>query len=57
MGTIAPTGSVNDVFLANSYGKFRMESIVVGWITVGESEEYYADGRSGLGPRLFEVRL
>ena len=28
MGTIPPTRSVNDVFLANSYGRFRMESTV-----------------------------
>jgi len=55
-GTVAPTGSVNDVFLANSYGTFRLNSTVVPLITVSGSEKYYADRKSGLGPVLFEVR-
>lgn len=54
-GTIAPTGSVNDVFLANSYGSFQLNSTVTPWITVSRTEAYYADGKSGLGPRIFEV--
>ena len=54
---MAPTGSVNDVFLANSYGKFRLDSTVVPLITVSESEEYYADGKSGLSSKIFEVSL
>lgn len=55
-GTIAPTGSVNDVFTANSYGKFQLNSTVTSWVTVSREEAYYADGKSGLGPRIFEVR-
>ena len=54
-GTVAPTGSVNDVFLANSYGTFSLESIVYPWVTVSKSEAYYADNQSGLGPRVFEA--
>ena len=57
VGTVAPTGSVNDVFLAYSYGKFRLDSTVVLLITVSESEEYYADGKSGLSSKIFEVSL
>lgn len=56
-GTIAPTGSVNDVFLANSYGTFQLNSTVTPWVTVSRTEAYYADGKSGLGPRIFEVGL
>jgi hypothetical protein len=55
LGTIAPTGSVNDVFLANSYGKFQLNSTITHWITVNKTEAYYADGKSGLGPKIFEV--
>ncbi|KAL7548152.1 hypothetical protein ACHAWF_011443 [Thalassiosira exigua] len=55
-GTVAPTGSVNDVFLANSYGKFRLASTVYpAWIPLSGTEAYYADDRSGLGPRIFEA--
>ena len=54
-GTVAPTGSVEDVFMANSYGTFRFNSTVTQWITVSRTEAYYADGKSGLGPRIFEV--
>lgn len=56
-GTIAPTGSVNDVFMANSYGSFQLESTVTEWITVSRTEAYCADGKSGLGPRIFEVSI
>ena len=53
-GTVAPTGSVNDVFLSNSYGAFSLQSTVYPWITVSKPESYYADGQSGLGPKIFE---
>jgi hypothetical protein len=54
-GTIAPTGSVNDVFMANSYGTFQLNSTVTDWVTVSRTEAYYADGKSGLGSKIFEV--
>ena len=55
-GTVAPSGSVNDVFLANSYGTFSLESIIYPtWITVSQTESYYADKKSGLGPAMFEA--
>ena len=54
-GTVAPTGSVEDVFMANSYGTFHINSTVTQWIIVSRTEAYYADGKSGLGPKIFEV--
>mmetsp|Transcript_15720 Transcript_15720/g.34285 ORF Transcript_15720/g.34285 Transcript_15720/m.34285 type:complete len:289 (+) Transcript_15720:113-979(+) len=54
-GTVAPTGSVNDVFLSNSYGEFSLESTVYPWVTVSNTEAYYADSSSGLGPKIFEA--
>jgi hypothetical protein len=42
-----PTGSVKDVFLENSYGKLELESTVVDWILMPNTEAFYADSRSG----------
>lgn len=44
---LAPTGSVRDVYLQNSYGQMELNSDVSGWITVSNSEQYYANGQSG----------
>jgi M6 family metalloprotease-like protein len=44
---LAPTGSVRDVYLQNSYGQMELNSDVSGWITVSKSEQYYANGQSG----------
>lgn len=52
-GTSAPSGSVNDVFLANSYGTFSLESVVYPWITVSHTEAGAAGSKSGLGPSIF----
>jgi hypothetical protein len=41
-----PTGSVKDVFLENSYGKLELESTVVDWVLVPNTEAFYANGRS-----------
>ena len=54
-GTIAPTGSVNDVFHANSYGQFSLESTIYPWITLSKSESYYTDNSSGLSTKIFEA--
>ena len=54
-GTVAPTGSVNDVFLSNSYGAFSLDSTIYPWVTVSQTEAYYADNQSGLGPKIFEA--
>jgi M6 family metalloprotease-like protein len=44
---LAPTGSVRDVYLENSYGKMDLTSDVSSWITVSGTEQYYANGASG----------
>ena len=46
--TIAPTGSVRDVFLENSYGALLLESTVAAWVVSDNTEAYYANGNSGL---------
>jgi M6 family metalloprotease-like protein len=45
--TLAPTGSVKQVFTDNSYGKLTMESDVVDWIALDNTEDYYANGNRG----------
>jgi M6 family metalloprotease-like protein len=49
--TLAPTGSVKDVYFENSYGQMTLNSFVnplIGnWITVSNTEAYYANGESG----------
>lgn len=49
---LAPTGSIRDVYLENSYGAFAIDSTVFGWVDMPETEAWYADGVSGLGYRL-----
>lgn len=48
---LAPTGSVKDVYFENSYGQMTLNSFVnpgIGdWITVSNTEAYYANGQSG----------
>jgi len=45
---LAPTGSIRDVFAYSSYGKLIIESTVVDWITLSNTESFYAGGKSGL---------
>lgn len=44
---LAPTGSVRDYYLQNSYGQMALDSEVADWITVSMPEYYYANGVSG----------
>lgn len=53
--TLAPTGSVRDHYLETSFGQFSIDSTVVGWIDVPNSEAYYADGSSGLTTQVWEL--
>lgn len=46
---LAPTGSIRDVFSENSYGVLTLESTVAVWVTLPQTEAYYANGTSGLG--------
>ena len=52
--TLAPTGSIRDVYLENSYGQMSLNSTVVPWVQVSRTESYYADGVSG-SSRLWEA--
>ncbi len=52
---LAPTGSVRDHYLETSYGQFTIDSTVVGWIDVPNTETYYANGTSGLTSRTWEL--
>jgi len=53
--TLAPTGSVRDHYLETSYGQFTIDSTVVGWIDVPNTEAYYANANSGLTTRTWEL--
>lgn len=44
---LAPTGSVRDVYLQNSYGQMELNSDISRWVTVSGTEQYYANGVSG----------
>ncbi len=44
---LAPTGSVRDVYLHNSYDQLELNSNISAWITVSGTEQYYANGVSG----------
>ena len=50
--TLAPTGSLKDVYTENSYGTMTLESTVALWVTVPQTESWYANGNSGLGTRV-----
>ena len=49
--TLAPTGSVRGVYLENSYGQMTLDSDINpginNWITVSNTEQFYANGDSG----------
>jgi M6 family metalloprotease-like protein len=45
---IAPTGSVADVYLENSYDTFVLESVVSDWVTLTKTEAQAVDGDLGL---------
>ena len=52
---LAPTGSVRDHYLENSYGQFTIDSTVVGWLDMPNTEVYYADGDSGGTPLTWDL--
>ncbi len=47
--SIAPSGSVRDYYLEDSYGQLTMESTIVEWVTLPHEEAYYAASTDGLG--------
>jgi M6 family metalloprotease-like protein len=52
---LAPTGSVRDVYLENSYGQLTLNSTVYGWVDLPHTEQYYAAGNSGLGTNVWQA--
>jgi hypothetical protein len=52
---LAPTGSVRDYYLETSYGAMALDSTVYGWVTLPETEQYYANGNSGVDSTIREA--
>jgi M6 family metalloprotease-like protein len=52
---ICPTGSVWNIFDESSYGKLDVYSTVSPWVTVPNTETYYANGNSGLTTRTHDL--
>ena len=51
---ITPTGSVRQYFAINSYGQFQLQSVILDWIRVKNTEQYYAGKKSGVSPTFHE---
>jgi M6 family metalloprotease-like protein len=47
-GFNAPTGSVRDYYQQASYGILTIQSTVVAWVTLPNTEAYYGNGKNGL---------
>ncbi len=54
---LAPTGSVKGYFLENSYSQLSLDTDFSDWIDVLQNEQYYADGVSGLGSKIWEALI
>lgn len=54
-GTLAPTGSVRDVYTEMSYGQMTLQSTVLAWVTLPQTETYYANNDSGLTTRTHDL--
>lgn len=50
--TLAPAGSIKDIYLTNSNGAFTIDSTVVAWVTSEQTEAYWASGNSGLSTQI-----
>ena len=44
---LCPTGSIRDVYLEKSYGALSLESTVVAWVPMDNTQAYYANGLEG----------
>jgi len=53
--SMAPTGSVRDVYLQSSYNQLTVESTIYPWITLPETEHYYADNKNGFSETFVEA--
>jgi M6 family metalloprotease-like protein len=47
--TLAPSGSVRDFYLQNSYNTCTITSTIAAWVTLPQTEAYYGNGNDGLG--------
>lgn len=52
---LCPTGSVKDVYLQSSFNQLVLDSTVAAWVTLPNTEAYYANGQSGLGSKMHEA--
>jgi M6 family metalloprotease-like protein len=52
---LAPAGSLRDIYLNNSYGALTLNSSVVAWATLSNTEAHYADGNSGLTTMIHQA--
>lgn len=52
---LCPTGSVWNIFDASSYGQLDLQSSVAPWVTVSNTEAYYANSDSGLTDRTHDL--
>ena len=50
-----PAGSLQMVYLQNSYGALTIDSTVYAWVTVSNTEAYYANNNSGLTTKTHEA--
>lgn len=46
---LAPTGSVKDYYRETSYGTMTLNSTVVAWVSLPQTEAYYGAGKDGFG--------
>ncbi len=53
---IVPTGSVRGAYLENSYGIVTLQSVVVAWVNLPQTEAYYAGVDNGRGTYPFNSR-
>jgi M6 family metalloprotease-like protein len=53
--TLAPSGSVRDHYLENSYNQFTIDSVATGWLNLPNSEGYYTNNNSGLTTLTWEL--
>ncbi len=52
--TQCPTGSVRDTFLESSFNQLDIESTVLDWVLIDFTEDYCANGNSGLSTRIHQ---
>ena len=55
--TLAPSGSIRDIYRSNSYNRLNVVSTIMPWITLPKTEAYYADNNYGETRHIFEEAL